>query len=56
MQCLNNGFNKLKMDDLIHIKMLIVQKYLNSHFKFTPYLTTYLITCFVNSFCKLLVD
>ncbi len=26
MQCLNNGFNKFKVDDLIHIKMLIVQK------------------------------
>jgi hypothetical protein len=31
MQCLNNGFNKLKVDDLIHIKMLIVQKYEKNH-------------------------
>jgi hypothetical protein len=26
MQHLNNGFNKFKMDDLTHVKMLIVQK------------------------------
>jgi hypothetical protein len=26
MQHLNNGFNKLKMNDLINVKMLIVQK------------------------------
>jgi hypothetical protein len=26
MQCLNSGFNKLKVDDLTHVKMLIVQK------------------------------
>ncbi len=26
MQCLNSGFNKLKMNDLIHVKILIVQK------------------------------
>jgi hypothetical protein len=26
MECLNNGFNKLKVDDLTHVKMLIVQK------------------------------
>jgi hypothetical protein len=26
MQCLNSGFNKFKMDDLIYVKMLIVQK------------------------------
>jgi hypothetical protein len=25
MQHLNNGFNKVKMDDSIHVKMLIVQ-------------------------------
>jgi hypothetical protein len=26
MQCLNSDFNKLKMDDLTHVKMLIVQE------------------------------
>ncbi len=26
MQHLNNGFNKFKMDDLMHVNMLIVQK------------------------------
>jgi hypothetical protein len=26
MQCLNNDINKLKMDDSIHVKMLIVQE------------------------------
>jgi hypothetical protein len=26
MQCLNNDFNKLKVDDLIHVKMLILQE------------------------------
>jgi hypothetical protein len=26
MQCLNNGFNKFKMDDSIHVKMLILQE------------------------------
>ncbi len=25
MQCLNDGFNKLKVDDSTHVKMLIVQ-------------------------------
>jgi len=33
MQCLNNGFYKLKMDDLIHVKMLgliNVKKIMNS--------------------------
>jgi hypothetical protein len=26
MQLLNSGFNKFKVDDSIHIKMLIIQK------------------------------
>ncbi len=26
MQCLNNGFNKFKVDDLIHVNMFIIQK------------------------------
>jgi len=26
MQCLNSGFNKLKVNDSIHVKILIVQK------------------------------
>jgi len=26
MQCLNNGFNKLKVDDLTHVKMLTNQE------------------------------
>ncbi len=26
VQCLNGGFNKFKVDDLIHVKMLIVQE------------------------------
>jgi hypothetical protein len=26
MQCVNNGFNKFKVDDLTHVKMLIVQE------------------------------
>ncbi len=26
MQCLNSDFNKLKVDDSTHVKMLIVQK------------------------------
>jgi hypothetical protein len=26
MQHLNNGFSKFKVDDLIHVKMLIVQE------------------------------
>jgi hypothetical protein len=26
MQHLNNGFNKLKVDDLTHVKMLIIQE------------------------------
>jgi hypothetical protein len=28
MECLNNGFNKFKVDDSIHVKMLIVKKML----------------------------
>ncbi len=26
MQCVDNGFNKFKVDDLTHVKMLIVQE------------------------------
>jgi hypothetical protein len=26
MQCLNSGFNKLKVDDLTHVKMLTIQE------------------------------
>jgi hypothetical protein len=26
MQCLNNGLNKLKVNDLTHVKMLMVQE------------------------------
>jgi hypothetical protein len=28
MECLNNGFNKFKVDDSIHVKMLIVKEML----------------------------
>ncbi len=28
MQCLNNDFNKFKIDDLTHVKMLIVREML----------------------------
>jgi hypothetical protein len=31
MQHLNSNFNKLKMNDLIHVKMLIVQKMWKNH-------------------------
>jgi len=35
MQGLNSDFNKFKMDDLTHIKMLIVQKMWKNH-EFIP--------------------
>jgi hypothetical protein len=35
MQCLNNGFNKFKVSDLIHVKMLIIQEMWKNH-KFIP--------------------
>jgi hypothetical protein len=31
MQCLNNGFNKLKVDDSTDVKMLIIQKCEQNH-------------------------
>jgi hypothetical protein len=31
MQCLNSDFNKLKVDDLTHVKMLVVQKMWKNH-------------------------
>jgi len=35
MQRLNNGFNKFKVSDLIHVKMLIIQEMWKNH-KFIP--------------------
>jgi hypothetical protein len=31
MQCLNSDVNEFKMDDLTHVKMLIVQKCEKTH-------------------------
>jgi len=45
MQFLNSGFNKLKMDDSSHIKMLIVQEMWKKSLNHSNIITKYWITC-----------
>jgi hypothetical protein len=45
MQCLNNCFSKLKVNDLIHVKMLIVQKMWKISLSDSSIITKYWVTC-----------
>jgi hypothetical protein len=42
---LNNGFNNLKVNDLIHVKMYIVQKMWKISLNNSSIITKYWITC-----------
>jgi len=41
MQCLNSCFNKLKVDDSTHVKMLIVQKMWKNSLNYSCIITKY---------------
>jgi hypothetical protein len=45
MQRLNSGFNKLKVNDLIHVKMLIVQKMWKNSLNHSNIIAKYWVTC-----------
>jgi hypothetical protein len=47
MQCLNSGFNKLKMDDLTHIKMLVVQEMWKNSLNHSSVIVKYWIACVI---------
>jgi len=47
MQYLNSGFNKFKMDDSIHIKMLIVQKMWKHSLNHSSIITKYWVACII---------
>ncbi len=42
---MNNGFNNLKVNDLIHVKMYIVQKMWKISLNNSSIITKYWITC-----------
>jgi len=41
MQCLNSDFNKLKVDDSTHVKMLIVQEMWKDSLNYSSIITKY---------------
>jgi hypothetical protein len=45
MQCMNNGFNKLKVDDSTHVKMLIIQEMWKFSLNYSSIITKYWIAC-----------
>ncbi len=45
MQCLNSGFNKLKVNDSIHVKILIVQKMWKFSLNHSSIITKYWVVC-----------
>jgi hypothetical protein len=45
MQRLNNGFNKFKMNDLTHVKMLIFQEMWKKLLNHSSIITKYWIAC-----------
>jgi hypothetical protein len=45
MQHLNNDFNKLKLDDLIHVKMLSIQKMWKNSLNHSNINEKYWVTC-----------
>ncbi len=44
MQCLNNGFNKFKVDDLIQVNMFIIQKMWKFSFNHSSIIVKYWVT------------
>jgi len=53
MQCLNNGFNKFKVDDLTHVKMLIVQKIWKHQLNYSSIIVKYWFACVLVYYNKL---
>jgi hypothetical protein len=51
MQHLNNGFNKFKVNDLIHGKMLIVQKMWKNSLNHSNIITKLWVAC-VSIYCN----
>jgi hypothetical protein len=47
MQDLNNGFNKFKMHDLIHVNMLIIQEMWKNSLNHSSIIIKYWIICFL---------
>jgi len=45
MQCLNNGFNKLKVNDSTHVKMMIVQEMKDISLNHSSIIAKYLVAC-----------
>jgi hypothetical protein len=45
MRHLNSGFNKLKVKDLTHLKMLIVQEMWKNSLNHSNIITKYWVTC-----------
>ncbi len=45
MQCSNSGFNKLRMDDLTHIKMLVVQEMWKNSLNHSSVIIKYWVAC-----------
>jgi hypothetical protein len=45
MQCLNNNFNKLKVSDSTHVKMLIVQEMWKDSVNYSSIVTKYWVAC-----------
>jgi hypothetical protein len=45
MQFMNNRFNKLKVDDLNHVKMLIAQEMWKKTLNHSTIITKYGVTC-----------
>jgi hypothetical protein len=45
MQCSNNGFYKLKVDDLIHVEMLIIQEMWKKSLNYSSIIAKYWLAC-----------
>jgi len=47
MQCLNNGFNKFKVDDSTHVKILVVQEMWKHSLNHSSIIAKYWIACVI---------
>jgi hypothetical protein len=52
MQCLNSGFNKLKVNDSTHVKMMIVEEMRKISLNHLSIIAKYLVTCVLLFFNK----
>jgi hypothetical protein len=52
MQHLNNDFNKLKVDDSTHVKMLTIQEMWQNSLNHSNIITKYLVACVLKYFNK----